>query len=150
MDPAKESPLRAAVELQGAMLGRHDEELSSARLTVDALVARVTQLTGQLQQLQMANQNTVPPAPATAGLLPNVHKPRINNPPVYAGEPTNCRSFIIQCEVVFSLQARTYASDRSRVAYIISLLAGWARDWGAAVWESQDPCCDDFKLLRLR
>lgn len=49
------------------------------------------------------------------------------------GEPTNCRSFFIQCEVVFLLQPRTYASERSKVAYIISLLSGRARDWDAAV-----------------
>ncbi|RXN22810.1 putative protein LDOC1-like protein [Labeo rohita] len=30
MDPAKETPIRSAVELQGAMLERHQEELSAA------------------------------------------------------------------------------------------------------------------------
>lgn len=78
----------------------------------------------------------------------SIHEPRVNNPPVYAGEPTNRRSFIIQCEVVFSLQPRTYATERSKVAYIISLLSGRARDWGAAVWESQSQSCFDFQLFK--
>ncbi|RXN06590.1 Pol poly [Labeo rohita] len=41
MDPAKETPIRSAVELQGAMLGRHEEELAAARYAVESLSAQV-------------------------------------------------------------------------------------------------------------
>lgn len=36
----------------------------------------------------------------TTSHLPNILEPCINNQPVYADEPNNCRSFIIQYEVV--------------------------------------------------
>ncbi|KAI2657213.1 Retrotransposon-derived protein PEG10 [Labeo rohita] len=126
------------------MLGRQAVELSHARQAVDALVSRVTELSDQLRHLQAVESNTTQTVPQQM----TSHKPRINNPPVYAGEPTNCRSFLIQCEVVFSLQPQTYASDKSKVAYVISLQPGRARDWGAAIWDSCSLCCEDFKLFK--
>ncbi len=51
MDPAKEEPLRSAMEMQGVMLGRHEEELSAARLAVEGLTAQVTDLSSRLLML---------------------------------------------------------------------------------------------------
>lgn len=90
------------------MLNRQAEELSQARHTVDALVARVTELSDQLRHLQPVNLNATPPALQQS----TGHEPHIINPPIYAKEPINCHSFLIQCELVFSLQPQTYASDR--------------------------------------
>ncbi len=129
MDPAKESPIRTAVELQGAMLGRHGEELTAARHAVETLAAQITDLSLQVHQLRSG-----PPVPPRSSEAP---EPRINNPPCYAGEPTECRSFLTQCEVVFSLQPTTYSRERARVAYVISLLTGRAREWGTAAWEAE-------------
>ncbi|KAI2647590.1 Transposon Tf2-6 polyprotein [Labeo rohita] len=113
MDPAKETPIRSAVELQGAMLGRHQEELSAARYAVEGLSAQVTELTNQLQSLH--SEPTVIP--------PRFHsEPRINNPPCY--------------------------SDRAKVAFVISLLSGRARDWGTAVWEMEAVFCEHFSLFK--
>ncbi|RXN36541.1 Pol poly [Labeo rohita] len=131
MDPAKETPIRSAVELQGAMLERHQEELSAARYAVEGLSPQVTELTNQLQSLR--SEPTVIP--------PRFHsEPRINNPP--------CRAFLTQCEVFFSLQPATYAADRAKVAFVISLLSGRARDWGAAVWEMEAVFCEHFSLFK--
>ncbi|MGL5101600.1 MAG: DUF4939 domain-containing protein, partial [Plesiomonas sp.] len=80
---------------------------------------------------------------ATSQSLPS--EPRVNNPPLYDGEPTLCRAFITQCEVVFSLQPRTYASEKSKVAFVVSLLTGRAREWGAAMWEAQGCYRHDFQ-----
>ncbi|KAI2649346.1 Transposon Tf2-9 polyprotein [Labeo rohita] len=139
MDPAKETPIRFAVELQGAMLGRHQEEFSAARYAVEGLSAQVTELTNQLQSLH--SEPTVKPSRFHS-------EPRINNPPCYSGQPTQCRAFLTQCEVVFSLQPATYAADRAKVAFVISLLSGRARDWGAAVWEMEAVFCEHFSLFK--
>lgn len=136
MDPANETAIRSAVELQGAMLGRHAEELSAAKHAVDALTAQVTDLTSQLHHLRQ-DQSSSPGTRQAA-------EPRINNPPCYSGEPTECRAFLTQCEVVFSLQPVTYAADRAKVAYVVSLLTSRARDWGAAVWEAEADCCNRY------
>ncbi len=51
MDLAEEEPFRSAVEIQGIMLGRHEEELSAARHAVESLTAQVTDLSSRLLQL---------------------------------------------------------------------------------------------------
>lgn len=140
MDPAKENPLQTAVELQGAMLGRHDEELTAARHAVETLAAQMSDLSMQVFQLRRD--------PPTHSSTPETPEPRINNPPCYAGEPTECRSFLTQCEVVFSLQPATYSRDRARIAYVISLLTGRAREWGTATWEAGAECINQFDLFK--
>ncbi len=49
----------------------------------------------------------------------------------------------------FPLQPTTYAEDRSKVAFVLSLLTGQACDWGAAVWESKASCCEQFSLFKI-
>lgn len=140
MDPASSNPFQAAVELQGAMLGRHQEELSAARQAVESLSSQVSDLSSRVRHLR-------PETPATQDHR-ECPEPRINNPPCYSGEPTQCRAFLTQCEVVFSLQPSTYATDRARVAFVISLLAGRAREWGAANWEVDADCVFDFSQFK--
>ncbi|CAM4349732.1 unnamed protein product [Leuciscus chuanchicus] len=111
------------------MLGRHDEELTATRRVVKTLAAQLTDLSTQVQLIRRE-----PPPPSRT---PDTPEPCVNNPPCYSGEPTQCRSFFTQCEVVFSLQPVTYAHERARVAYVISLLTGRARDWGAAAWQAE-------------
>lgn len=139
MDPAEDNPFQAAIELQGAMLGRHDEELAATRHVVDSLAAQVTDLSQQLHRLR------IEPSPPR---LPEAPEPRVNNPPCYSGEQTECLSFLTQCEVVFSLQPATYARDRSRIAYVISLLKGRAREWGTAVWNTDAGCLAQYILFK--
>uniref|UniRef100_A0A8K9UM86 Gypsy retrotransposon integrase-like protein 1 n=1 Tax=Oncorhynchus mykiss TaxID=8022 RepID=A0A8K9UM86_ONCMY len=145
MDPATSDPLHSAVEIQGAMLGRHKQELSAARHAVETLATQVSSLTEQVHHLRLD-----PPATSRAFESP---EPRINNPPCYSGEPTECRSFLTQCDIVFSLQPNTYSRSTARVAYVISLLIGRAREWGTAIWEARAECTNqyqDFKEEMIR
>uniref|UniRef100_A0A8K9UIS2 Gypsy retrotransposon integrase-like protein 1 n=1 Tax=Oncorhynchus mykiss TaxID=8022 RepID=A0A8K9UIS2_ONCMY len=138
-------PLHSAVEIQGAMLGRHKQELSAARHAVETLATQVSNLTEQVHHLRLD-----PPATSRAFESP---EPRINNPPCYSGEPTECRSFLTQCDIVFSLQPNTYSRSTARVAYVISLLIGRAREWGTAIWEARAECINqyqDFKEEMIR
>lgn len=138
MDPANEHPIQTAVEIQGAMLGKHEEELSAARLAVDMLASQMNDLSRQFHLLRTDSSPSSSDAP----------EPRVNNPPCYAGEQTECMAFLTQCEVVFSLQPLTFAKERSRIAYIISLLKGRAREWGTAVWNADADCLDHYTLFR--
>lgn len=140
MDPAREESFATAVEFQGAMLGRHHEELSAARQAVESLAAQVNDLSMRLTQTRSESPLTLSHSSSP--------EPRINNPPCYAGEPAECRAFLTQCEVAFSLQPRTYAEDQARIAYVISLLTGRAREWGTSVWEAGGPCCRRFLLFK--
>lgn len=140
MDPAREESIVSAVEAQGTLLGRHQEELLASRRAVENLTAQVNDLSTRLLHSQI--ESPVPRSSSSSA------EPRINNPPCYAGEPAECRAFLTQCEVAFSLQPQTYAEDQARIAYVISLLTGRARDWGTSVWEAGGPCCRRFALFR--
>ncbi|RXN36248.1 arachidonate 5-lipoxygenase-like protein [Labeo rohita] len=82
MDPAEGSSLQSALELQGAMLGRHEQELSSTRHSVDNLSAQFAGLVERLDRLTLSGFAS---APSTVGPSPLSSEPRVNNPPTYAG-----------------------------------------------------------------
>lgn len=124
MDLANDTTIRSAAELQGAMLGRHVNELAAAKHAVDSLVAHLSDLTSQLHHLRQDQ--------SSSGSR-HTSEPRINNPPCYSGEPTECRAFLGRWEVVFSLQPVTYASDRAKVVYVVSLLTSQGPGLGSGI-----------------
>ncbi|KAG1952091.1 retrotransposable element [Pimephales promelas] len=109
MNPAEGHSFQAAVEIQGAMLGRHEEELSAARRTVETLASQVDDLTKQLHYLRRDLSHSA-----------DIPEPR----------PLTC------------------AKDHARIAYIISLLKGWAREWGTAVWSSEADFLNHYALFK--
>lgn len=72
-------------------------------------------------------------------------EPRLPTPEPYAGEPGTCRSFISQCSLIFQLQPSSFSTNRLRLKYIITLLAGREREWGTALWKSGSPTCFDVQ-----
>lgn len=136
MEPA-ETDVRAAIAQQGAWLGAHETKLSTTSSDVERLSARLLELNAQMEQL----------------CRPSEPEPHANNPPTYDGDPDSCRSFLSQCSLVFSLQPRRYASEESRIAFVIILLTGRAREWATAVWDARAPCSRrfmDFKAEMLK
>ncbi|RXN11673.1 arachidonate 5-lipoxygenase-like protein [Labeo rohita] len=75
MDAVKEMPIHSAVDLQGAVLGRHEEEIFATRHAVESLAAQITDLTNQLRHLQSQSPSLEPRTTS---------EPRINNPPCYS------------------------------------------------------------------
>lgn len=50
---------------------------------------------------------------------------------------------------MFDQQPNTYHADKSRIAFLLSLLAGRAAQWATAVWESNSPVCDSYGAFTL-
>ena len=121
-----------ALENQGTLLGKQQQELLTTRQTV-------ANITTEMQHLRLDS--------ARSTSTEAQREPRLPAPPTYAGEPGTCRSFLSQCSLIFELQASTFSSERSRVAYVITLLTGRAREWGTALWEAHDPGCYNFDAL---
>lgn len=48
---------------------------------------------------------------------------------------------------MFRLQPCSFASEEAKIAFLVSLLAGAARDWGTAVWEQQGPLCRSYSAF---
>lgn len=144
MDTAGADPVRTAVTQQGVLLGQHEARLTNTTREVEFLANQVAELTTRIQELQREAAQ----GGAVHQLPRHEPEPRCNNPPPYDGDPNSCRAFLSQCSVVFALQPRTYAHEESKVAFVLTLLTGKARDWGTSVWETQAPCCASFKAFR--
>ena len=152
MESADLNQLKAVLERQGELLGRLQAQFETVERSLDAIATNITALATQLQQVQLAlvpppqPQLPTPPDPPASSGNP-VREPRLPAPALYAGEPGTCRSFLSQCSLVFQLQPATFPSDRSRVAYVITLLTGRAREWGTAVWDSNSPVCLSYQAF---
>ncbi len=121
--------------------------LSDTARAVQALVAQVSELTQQFQRLRGPTAHLTPPVPLPSPEDSSQSEPRLPIPASYTGEPDYCRAFLTRCSMHFSLQPRTFNNERTKVAFVLTLLTGRAALWGTAVWESQDPCCASFQEL---
>ncbi|RXN26997.1 Retrotransposon-derived PEG10 [Labeo rohita] len=67
-----------------------------------------------------------------------VAEPRLPPPKPFAGDPSSCQGFLTQCSLTLELQASSFPKDRSKIAYIITLLSDKALSWASAAWGSKD------------
>lgn len=67
MDPAEDMPVRSAVEFQGVMLGRHEEELAAAHQAVRSLAHQVTYLSAHLLHLHQEPSSSLTRQPPPVG-----------------------------------------------------------------------------------
>ncbi|GAA6106325.1 protein LDOC1-like, partial [Tachysurus ichikawai] len=87
----------------------------------------------QITDLSKATNEPVTSAPVTLEPLsaPAVsspaREPHLLYPERFSGEPEMCLPFLMQCAAIFELQPSVFPSDRSKVAYVISLLTCQAR-----------------------
>ncbi|KAK6314066.1 hypothetical protein J4Q44_G00155250 [Coregonus suidteri] len=145
MDPEEITIIKNVITHQGALLGWQQEQLSQISETLRAF-------TNSLLPRPNPNPggaNAQVSSPSTTGVaivLPgNLHRePKIPAPERYDGYPGGCKGFLTQCSLVFELQSSSFHTDRAMIAYIISLLSGWALAWAMAVWEQQTPSCSSI------
>ncbi len=151
MHSAEETELRRALSQQGILLGRQQEELAASRRAFAEVSLQLNQLGERLDQLQASpsvdRASTSVPGPE--GAVPRHAEPRLNPPAPYSGEPNSCRSFLSQCSLVFALQPSCFPTELSRVAYVITLLVGQAREWGTAMWDGEQACCESFEAFSV-
>lgn len=143
-NPADSVDLTAVLSNQGAILDQHGDALSR-------LNSRFTDLSNQLSDFT-ASFNTRPVNPG--GFSPNgegnynppgFREPAVPIPHTYSGEPGDCRSFLMQCMIVFDLQPLSYPSDRSRIAFVVNLLTGRALQWASSIWNAQSEFLVSFE-----
>ncbi len=128
-------------------MNSQERNLSDTARAVQSLVAQVSELTQQFQRLRGPTAHLTPPVPLPSPEDSSQSEPRLPVPASYTGEPDYCRAFLTRCSMHFSLQPRTFNNERTKVAFVLTLLTGRAALWGTAVWENQDPCCASFQDL---
>lgn len=146
---------KQALASQGARVGQHDKALQEIMTTLQSLSSGVNQLSGRLNEVAIQLTVLSPPDQALAldpaqatGPTPNASQPAqprepfIPTPSRYSGEIGLCKQFIHQCMLVFDQQPLTYASERSKVAFLMSLLSGKASAWAVALANSDSLVCN--------
>lgn len=144
------SAVKAVIEKQGTVLECHHQEFGQIHQSFSNIEQTLQNLTAQIQALQPQQvSQPLPPAEVFVSNqlapTPPVREPRLPAPPPYAGEPGTCRAFLTQCTLNMELQTSALPTERSRIAFVISLLTGKARDWATAIWEANASCCSSFK-----
>ncbi len=111
MDPENASELRDILSSNNARMERQEEQIFTTGRAVQALVAQVSELTAQLQQMktEAAASPTVPdslPVPPISEHADCHVEPRLPPPASYSSEPHLCRSFLAKCSSFFLLSSR--------------------------------------------
>ncbi|MGL5783088.1 MAG: DUF4939 domain-containing protein, partial [Plesiomonas shigelloides] len=65
-------------------------------------------------------------------------------PGTFSGEASACRGFLLQVNLYMEMQPQRFPSERSKVAFLISLLSGRALAWAQALWDSDSPMMEVY------
>uniref|UniRef100_A0A671KYB6 DUF4939 domain-containing protein n=1 Tax=Sinocyclocheilus anshuiensis TaxID=1608454 RepID=A0A671KYB6_9TELE len=78
-------------------------------------------------------------------------------PACYAGGAAECGGFLLQVALFIEMQPQKFSTERSKVAFLISLLTGRALLWARAIWNakiaiinSYDAFTNHFKEVFVR
>lgn len=148
MDPADSDSIVRALAAQGQTIGRHEQGLKEIVETLRDLSTKVVDLGAKITALQSPEPASVSTTQQHAQPLdsrpPAPCEPFIPIPQPYSGDLGTCEAFLLKCDLVFEQQPLTYATDRSRIAYIVGLLSGKASEWATASWTSNSPICQSY------
>ena len=143
MDSAEAERLSEVLRTQEARLNRQEEFQTPMAANMSQLSSQLQELLGQLCRPSPA----APTPPTTTSPETNTHSGGAScklAPPVpYHGEPGLCKTFLIDCSIHFELMPQAFPTERAKVAFTISHLAGWAKAWASTEWSrgSEDPRC---------
>ena len=148
MNPADSRSLQEELLAQASALQHCNQRLTSMteglQQREDHHERRMTSIQEQLQKLTLSMQAEAPRPPFHS---PPASDARLPPPERYSGAPGSCRPFLVQCSLAFELQPSAFPTERSRVAFVVSLLTGRAKDWGTAEWHRQSTICSSVELF---
>ncbi len=79
-----------------------------------------------------------PPSPQSASASPKAL------PAAYAGEAAECGGFLLQLALYIEMQPQKFLTERSKVAFLISLLSGRALSWARAIWNANTSLINSY------
>ncbi|KAL1278509.1 hypothetical protein QQF64_025182 [Cirrhinus molitorella] len=153
MDPETltSKDLLAVIAQHESSFQRHEAVLSRQ----EELMAKHSQLLADVMSSIRQLFERLPGASPSSATPPSCNRPssvasepRLPPPKPFAGDPSSCQGFLTQCSLTFELQPSSFPTDRSKIAYIITLLSDKALSWVSAVWQSQDACCESYAAFQ--
>ncbi|KAL0197996.1 hypothetical protein M9458_006536, partial [Cirrhinus mrigala] len=87
-----------------------------------------------------------------AALTPTPTPPPASGSPMavpakFAGEATECSGFLLQVNLYIQMQPQQFPSEKSKVAFLTSLLTGKALQWAKAIWNANNPIINSYDLF---
>ncbi len=148
MDPETltSKDLLAVIAQHESSFQRHEAVLSHQEELMTKHSQLLSDVMGSIRQLLNGSPGASSPSalPPSGNRPTSVAEPRLPPPKPFAGDPKSCQGFLTQCSLTFELQPSSFPTDRSKVAYIITLLSDKVLSWASAVWQSQDACCESY------
>ncbi len=68
-------------------------------------------------------------------------------PASYAGDSAECGGFLLQLALYMEMQQQKFPTERSKVAFLISLLSGRALLWVKAIWNANTAIINSYKAF---
>ncbi|KAI5102205.1 nephrocystin-4-like, partial [Silurus meridionalis] len=65
-------------------------------------------------------------------------------PAAFSGEASECRRFLLHVNLYIEMQPQRFPTERSKVAFCISLLSGRALDWAQSLWDAASPATQSY------
>lgn len=62
-------------------------------------------------------------------------------------EVSECPGFLMQCQLYFEVLPQQFPSDRTKIAFILSLLAGDAPHWAETLYTSESPALKSLETF---
>uniref|UniRef100_A0A673HSG6 DUF4939 domain-containing protein n=1 Tax=Sinocyclocheilus rhinocerous TaxID=307959 RepID=A0A673HSG6_9TELE len=95
------------------------------------------------RELVNALRTTLTPAPTpqTASVSP------MAMPPSYAGDAAECGGFLLQVALFIEMQQQKFTTERTKVAFLISLLSGRALMWVKAIWNANSLIINSYEAF---
>ncbi|XP_040203727.1 protein LDOC1-like [Rana temporaria] len=112
--------------------------LTSLALQVSSLGHTILELQQEVQLLK----GTVRPAPE-----PAYPEPFVMMPERFAGSRASLLCFKMDCELLFALKPRTYATDYVKVRASINLLTGQIKSWAHQLLQEKSPVLDSWETF---
>ncbi|KAF7641499.1 hypothetical protein LDENG_00279350, partial [Lucifuga dentata] len=150
-DSAGSDSLRTALLNQGQRLHQHEQLLATLSAGMQQLQVQQGNLLSSMGNLEVSLSNASPPQASSGpeGLQPephfSTHEPRGIQIERYDGDSATCRSFLVNCSLLFELNPSSYSSERAKVAAVITHLTGRAWEWATAEWDRQSAVCRAFR-----
>uniref|UniRef100_A0A8C5MEV2 Gypsy retrotransposon integrase-like protein 1 n=1 Tax=Leptobrachium leishanense TaxID=445787 RepID=A0A8C5MEV2_9ANUR len=141
MEPSGISKAVSAISNQVTALAMTVQDMQENLATVQTIQERLE--TPIAVSTPLPGDSRIPELP-TYHTVTNVTEPYVSPPEKFDGNRKKFKGFITSCQIMFSLQPRTYASDYSRIHSMISLLSGRPQCWAHHLIHTNDPALSDW------
>ena len=138
---ARLANLTQEVRRQGGLGVEHSRNLREASASLARFATALSSLESRLALLTPPSGPSADP-PATVPIVRR--EPYVPTPAPYGGDPGACHGFLLQVGGVFQQQPLTYATETSRIAYLVACLRGVALTWASAEMDRGGPEASNY------